>query len=841
MTNDRIRCLRRCRWLIRIFLFLLPHAPEAQIYVSVGSSDQNDSSIAHAKATLHSALREVRNMRRVSGSAIKEPVRIIIDEGDYRLSEPVFIRSEDSGTEDSPTIIEGRPGAKVILNGGLSVSNWKRLTTKLPGTPVTADGNLWVADLPEELDGFPPVRHFWVNGVKAVKARWPNEGEMKRIVSWNKQEETCVIPHVPLKLSEIRGMEMFILQWWENAVLRMKKMEEVPGGIRLHFKEPESRIQSEHPWPPPSINEETGNSAFYLTNLAEFLDEPGEWWVDHKSRKIYYWPREGEDMETADAVVPLLENIIRMEGSPCRPVSHVHFRNISFQYTGWNRPSLMGHVPMQIGMPIIDAYELAPPGTAFDAQLQNVGWIERPAAAVLVRYAEKTSFQSCNFSHFASTGLDYREGTKYNVINGNLFEDIGGSGILTGIFSDEAVLTHRPYIPEYKEVIVESNRITNNFIFDVANEDWGCVGIGLGFVRDTYVAHNEIANLSYTGISLGWGWHTTPNIMRNNQIISNKIHHFGRSNYDGGGIYTLSAQPGTVIAGNYIDSIYNAPYAHKPFKIFYLYTDEGSSGITVENNWTPRQRYFINRAGEGNVWKNNGPQVDEKIKLTAGLEDAYRHLLTERTARYKNQIVNSEYEKLIELIPPAGTKMKLNSLRSFMSRKGLNPDNVYRWKNRYVIFDIIDEYYQLIEDLKKEFPEWKVRPYYDAFYLFDRNQCDDKPVTGKWKHIIMTVNLISDEQKQDEYFRYHRLQSKQWPEVSAGFCHAGFQRILMFRRGRQLMMMISIPENKSLAEINPKANENNPRMDEWNRIMATYQESPDGVKGKTWVEMKRVR
>jgi hypothetical protein len=182
---------------------------------------------------------------------------------------------------------------------------------------------------------------------------------------------------------------------------------------------------------------------------------------------------------------------------------------------------------------------------------------------------------------------------------GNLFKDIGGTAVLAGVYSDTGHEIHLPYNPKDEREICDGMEIGHNLITDAANEDWSCVGIGLGYTRNSFVEHNEVENVSYTGISMGWGWTAAANAMKNNKIIENKIHHYGKHNYDCSGIYTLSAQPGSVISENYIDSIYKAPYAHLPSHWFYLYTDEGSSGITVKNNWTPSQKFLQNANGPG--------------------------------------------------------------------------------------------------------------------------------------------------------------------------------------------------------------------------------------------------
>jgi hypothetical protein len=143
--------------------------------------------------------------------------------------------------------------------------------------------------------------------VKAVRARAQNQDTMARILSWNHKTQTCWIPKPKgMDISSVKGVEMFIHQWWAIAILRIKSMKIAGDSIQLSFYQPESRIESEHPWPAPWISNETGNSAFYLTNAIQFLDEPGEWYLDQHARKIYYYPRSNENMNTASVVAPYL-------------------------------------------------------------------------------------------------------------------------------------------------------------------------------------------------------------------------------------------------------------------------------------------------------------------------------------------------------------------------------------------------------------------------------------------------------------------------------------------------------------------------------------------------------
>src|SRR6185295_5064599 len=162
-------------------------------------------------------------------------------------------------------------------------------------------------------------RQLWINNKKAVRAKDMNGERMNRILSWNKNEETCWIPAPKdISVKNVAGVEMFIHQWWAIAILRIKKMEVQGDSAKLFFHQPESKIQSEHPWPAPWISKETGNSAFYLTNAIQFLDEPGEWYLDRINGKLYYWPRSNENMNSATVMAPFTETLIKMQGTADR-------------------------------------------------------------------------------------------------------------------------------------------------------------------------------------------------------------------------------------------------------------------------------------------------------------------------------------------------------------------------------------------------------------------------------------------------------------------------------------------------------------------------------------------
>jgi hypothetical protein len=820
-----------------LLLLLANTAWAADIYVATNGSDFNDGSKNKPLASVAAALRKARELRRLNDASITNGIHIIVSGGTYLLTQTITLHPEDAGTKDSPTTIEAAANESPVLSGGITISGWKRTTGKIIGLPLAAQGKIWEATVPISGGKLTEFRQLWVNDNKAIRAKSMNGDLMDRILSWDKKEQSCWIPTPKfLPFPNMPGMELFIHQWWAIAILRIKKMEPHGDSTKLYFQQPESKIQSEHPWPAPWISKETGNSAFYLTNALQFLDAPGEWYLDIAKQKVYYWPRDNENMLKANVIAPALETLVHIEGSMDHPVSYVFFKGIAFAHTGWLRPSQQGHVPHQDGLYMTEAYKLKPAGTKEKPGLDNQAWIGRPAAAVEVNFAEHTAFENCRFEHLASTGLDYHKGVHDNSITGNLFKDIGGNGILAGVFSDAATEIHLPYNPKDEREVCSGITISNNLVSNVTNEDWSCVGIGLGYTKNALVTHNEVEDVSYTAICMGWGWSPAANAMQNNTISANKIHHYGKHNYDCSGIYTLSAQPNSFITENYIDSIYKAPYAHLPSHWFYLYTDEGSSYFTVKNNWTPSQKYLQNANGPGNVWSNNGPAVDNAIKQSAGIQNPYAYLLKEKSTTVQRLPVNAEHKEIIELVAPPGKNLDVQHLKTLLQQNGMDSSAIYQWQNHYVIFDKVVDVAVMQGRFQNHFPGTEVKVYPDLFYEFNRSRCDDKTIAKEWDHILLTCNLVADTKKQQEYLNYHATQFEKWPELSKGFCNASFQQLLIYKNGRQLVLVISIPKGESLDKLNPKTTEHNPRVNDWNKIMSTYQEGISGTKkGESWV------
>ena len=391
---------------------------------------------------------------------------------------------------------------------------------------------------------------------------WPKTG-MERMVDFNTTDRTITIPTPPKQILKTKNLEMVVHQRWAIAILRVASMDVQGDKTVVTFMEPESRLEFEHPWPQPVIGGEKGNSSFLLRTTEQ---------------------RDG------------IEQLVVVDGA-----EYVTFEGITFENTCWNRPLHKGHVTLQGGFPLVDAYKLKEnEGLPWDIGLENQAWIERPVSAVTVRNAEQVSFVRCRFQHLGSTALDY-ETIDGGTIERCIFEDIGGTAVMAGSFAESPCEVHRPY----QNLAQQCQRlvIKNNVIHDATNEDWGAVAISLGYVRHCTIVGNDISHVNYSGICVGWGWTPLYTGMENNCIERNKVSDYARQLYDAGGIYTLSNQPSSIIRNNDISQPFPAPYATNE-RGFCIYLDARTDGFTVENNITEGRLIRRNEIGDNHPGSN---------------------------------------------------------------------------------------------------------------------------------------------------------------------------------------------------------------------------------------------
>jgi hypothetical protein len=607
----------RSRWLAVLGLggwlllssSLLRGAVQQAFWVSPNGDDRNPGSQAKPFATLDRARQAVRQVNR----AMTGDILVTLRGGTYRLGQTLVFGPEDSGSGGHRVIYSARAGESPVLSGGRTVTGWR----------PDRDGR-WKA--PVKLDDF---RQLYVNGRRAVRARGKPPAGLARqgdkgyrtsqgsMAGWKNPSdiEFCyqvVWCHTRCKVRAIR-------REGSEAVITMQQ-----PAFRLALHKEGVRI----------------DRPAYVENALELLDEPGEWYLDRPAHTVYYLPRPGEDMAKAEVVAPALDRLVELRGTLDRPVANLQFVGLTFAEAGWLEPDRVGHVDVQANFRLFEPNLLERDGTLTTVHNEHV----KSPSDVVCHAARGVRFERCTFTRLGGGGLDLEFGAQDNAVVGCHFHDISGTAIQVG---DVLKADHHP---DDRRAIVKDNLIADNYIHDCAVEYKGGVGIFAGYTDGTRILHNEICRLPYSGVSIGWGWgeedagggaphyfqpfrYKTPTPAGKNRIEHNHIHHVMQELRDGGGVYTLGNQPGTVIRANHIHNNPGAPGG--------IYLDEGSGYIEVTGNLVygvPRAMNFNNRAQNRiqscKVHDNffdrppPGPQHDAaamaKIQKQAGPEEQYR-------------------------------------------------------------------------------------------------------------------------------------------------------------------------------------------------------------------------
>jgi hypothetical protein len=593
----------------------------ARFYVATNGNDSNPGT---KKAPFRSVEHARDAVRKVSRD-MKADVVVEIAGGTYRLPRTLSFGPEDSGNGGHKVVYRAAGGAKVVLSGGRVVTGW------------TADaGGRFKARV-----DIPNFRQLWVNGKRAPRARGAVPAGLK---PWGKHEWTLhptplpAIPDTKLDPSFVVGsvevtapcgytttdatlagwgnpadIEFGYYNSWTHMICRVASIAREGDGATITMAEPGFLLASKK-------GGTLAGMPDYMENALELLDQPGEWYFDRVAHVLYYMPRPGEDMSKAEVVAPALTTLMLVKGTLDQPVHDVRFEGLTFSHATWLRPSELGH-------PDAQANFIEPPDNTYERPENEHGFVpvngehSKSPANVVLDAAKGVEIADCTFTALGSAGLDVQDGAQDNAVTGCIFTDISGSGMQIGDVTRE---DHHPSDPRRT---VRGNRVTNNVITRCGVEYQDSIGVWCGYTDGTVIAHNEIFDLPYTGVSVGWGWGEpdaggggytspltwlTPTVCGNNLIENNHIHHCMRLRNDGGGIYTLSRQPGTILRGNHIHDV-------GPGQPGGIYCDEGSADIEVTGNLV----YAVGRPMNYNDYaQGRNTSIREHDNLFGGLQIA---------------------------------------------------------------------------------------------------------------------------------------------------------------------------------------------------------------------------
>lgn len=520
-----------CR-IVALVLTLATASAAAEVHVSPAGSDADPGTGARPFATLARARDAVRAWEAL-GAHRGEAVDVVLHGGRYRLSDPLLLTPLDSGTAGAPVTWRAAPGELPIVSGGTPLTGWRE-----------EDGGLWSAPVPWAPDLDERCTQLFVDGVRRPRARTPNEGAYLYTKRLHMRAEQCealtVRPEDVGPWITDEGAVVCLFHNWVNSYNRVASADPPRGSIT--FARPAGGF-----FLGPSVR-------YYVENVRAALDAPGEWWLDRAARRILYHPSQGEDSGRWDAVASVASpSIVKLLGAPDFGlwVEHVRFEGISFQHSGADLS----------------------PSYAHSAQGANT-----QRGAVLAVGAREVEFTGCEFAHLGEHAVTLREACESVTIERCLMHDLGGGGVYLSV---EAPVGGQ----EWR--MVTGTTVRNNLIHDGGRIFRAGCGVFLGGAAShNRVLHNEIRDLSWVGVHVGWSWTgLLPTHTHHNEIAWNHIHHLGNGVLnDLGGIYTLGVSPGTTLHHNHIHDITRYERGALGYGGWGIYLDAGSSGIAVENN-----------------------------------------------------------------------------------------------------------------------------------------------------------------------------------------------------------------------------------------------------------------
>ncbi len=463
--------------------------------------------------------------------------------GTYRLSEPLALDARDGGDANRRVTWRAAAGASVVISGAAPDLPWRAEPDGTWSTP-------WRGSL---------VRQLFVEGRRCHRARWPREGWL-RLETEGPDRRTSfrfsagdLAPWEQLPPASLAGSELLFLHDWSMSRIDVARIDEQDRWLtatdRIGGHLPFFFLTNFEPHP-----------RYALENVAPGWREPGDWWHDVDGGMLRYRPLEGERLAAARPEAPALLHLVHVTGTAAAPVRNLSFEGLTFAHTRAMSPP-GGYAGIQAGF--------------HDDRADGAPEPDRPSlAAVHVRFARGVRFTNCEFRELGASALWIGAGVQGAEVGGCRFEDVGANGLMIGTPSE-------PEPDELDVGLTGAITCADSTITRCGAIYKGAVGVWIGIARNVHVHHNEVHQLPYTGISLGWIWSPRASPSRGHVIERNHIHHVMQDLSDGGGIYTIGRHPESHLRHNLIHDV---PINLGRAGSNGFFIDQGSSELTLSGN-----------------------------------------------------------------------------------------------------------------------------------------------------------------------------------------------------------------------------------------------------------------
>jgi len=469
---------------------------------------------------------------------------------------------EDSGTPAAPVIYRAHKHEKPIISGGVRLSGWK----------VDKRG-AWTTRIPRAKRGDWTFSQLFVNGERRSRPRLPATG----YYTVAEELPPANPPEAPIGP---KGADRFVFNFgefssdWKNTGEVEVVALHIWSASRLRVKavdETNRVVSFTGPTYDPTWLPLKQGIRYSIENVAEALENPGEWYLDRATGTLTYIPRPGETPDSAEVIAPCLYRIVELRGDEVdhRLVEHITFQGITFAHSN---------------------YTVGPRGQSIGQAECILGGAIRGVGAFAC------TLEGCAVTHVGSYAIEWGDGCRGNRVENCHLSDLGAGGVkigrqqLYGYDADEAA--------------------SHNAVVGCRIEHGGRIhpgGVGILILSSPHntIEGNEVFDFYYTGISVGlWGGRSYPATWAHHNTISgNHVHRIGQGVLsDMAGIYTMGSAPGTTVSGNLVHDVSGHDYGG-----IGIYIDEGGVGITVANNicYDTSSQNFLQNYGRENTIRNN--------------------------------------------------------------------------------------------------------------------------------------------------------------------------------------------------------------------------------------------